>query len=125
MSPLKNPSSARKDGQRLPDGLSELVRLVLAYAKQETIEPVRAQVRHLGRALAGALLLAVGTVLLALGLVRALQVELGAKSSTASVFGAGDHLSGNLSWVPYMAGAVLCLAVSAGCVALIVRRSRQ
>lgn len=125
VSPLKNPSSSQKDSKRLPDDLSELVRLVLAYAKQETIEPVRTQLRHLGRGLAGALLLAVGTVLLALGFVRALQVELGARSASTAVFGAGGHLSGDLSWVPYMAGAVLCLAVSAGCVALILRRSRQ
>jgi len=107
------------------DDVAGLVRLVVAYAKQETVDPVRAQVRHLGRGLGGALLLAVGTVLLAIGFVRALQVELGAGSGSVASFGSGGHLSGDFSWAPYMGATVFCLAVSAGCVLLALKRGRR
>ncbi len=76
--------------------LSELVNLVVAYAKQETITPLRSLTRFVAWGVAGALLLAVGGVLAALTVVRLLQGEL------------GSHLGGNLSWVPY--GVALVLA---------------
>ena len=121
MSP-RGPSSSR----RLPPGVSELVDLVVGYAKQETVEPVRRQVRALGKGVAGAVLLAFGTVLLAIGFLRALQVELGGAGRPAvNPYGTVGHLSGDLSWVPYVGAAVFCLLVSAGCVAMILRRGRQ
>jgi len=105
--------------------------LVVAYAKQETVEPVRRQVKNLGKGLGGALLLAVGTVLLAIGFVRALQVEFGGAGRVygtgivVSAYGSVGHLSGNFSWVPYMGAALFCLLVSAGCVGVVLRRGRQ
>lgn len=101
------------------------MQLVIAYAKQETVDPVRRQMRRLGRGLGGAVLLAVGTTLLAVGFLRALQVELGGGGRNPAPFGTGAHLAGNLSWVPYMGAALLCLAVSAGCVVLVVKRGRR
>jgi hypothetical protein len=118
-------ASSGKPGQPGRGSVNELVQLVIAYAKQETVDPVRRQVRHLGRGLGGALLLAVGSVLLAVGFLRALQVEFGGGGHSPDVFGAGAHLSGNFSWVPYMGAALFCLAVSAGCVMLVVRRRRR
>ena len=127
MSPRETGSSGgRRSGGGLGGGVSELVDLVLAYAKQETVEPVRRQVRTLGKGLAGAALLAVGTVLLSIGFLRALQVELGgAGRPTVNPNGTTGHLSGDFSWVPYAGAALFCMLVSAGCVAMIVRRGRQ
>jgi hypothetical protein len=118
------------------DDVSELVQLVIAYAKQETVDPVVKQAKTLGKGLAGAVLLAIGTVLLALGFLRALQTEFGGGSpvvayapltraaqpgSATTTYGAFGHLSGDWSWVPYMGGALFCLLVAGVCVLRIVK----
>ncbi|MHB8466134.1 MAG: phage holin family protein [Acidimicrobiales bacterium] len=72
---------------------AELWDLVLAYVKQETIDPLKSLVRFVGWGLAGAVCLGLGLVLLSLAGLRALQLEL------------APHLSGNWSWVPYLAVA--------------------
>jgi uncharacterized membrane protein len=77
---------------------NDLISLVIAYAKQETLGPLKSVGRYIAFGLAGALLFAIGGVLLALAALRAIQTE------------AGRHLAGNLSWVPY-AGAVLLCAI--------------
>lgn len=108
--------------------MAGFVQLVIAYAKQETVDPVVKQVKTLGKGLAGAVLLALGTVLLAIGFLRALQTELGGGGSavvayapltraaqpvsSATTYGAFGHLSGDWSWVPYMGGALFCLLVA-------------
>ena len=66
------------------DGFAEFVQLVLAYAKQETVDPVVKQAKTVGKGVAGAALLALGTVLLAIGFVRALQTEFGGGTGVAS-----------------------------------------
>ena len=119
----------RTAGTGTKDGVAEFVQLVVAYAKQETVDPVVKQVKALGKGLAGAVLLALGTVLLAIGFVRALQTEFGSGASppvvafapltraaqpvaSATNYGAFGHLSGDWSWVPYMGGALFCLLVA-------------
>jgi hypothetical protein len=142
----------RKSAGGTKDELSELVKLVLAYAKQETLDPIFSQAKALGKGLAGAVLLAIGTVLLAIGFLRSLQVEFGGAgrgldvARTALVpgatpagglqarlvvgravgepYGTGAHLSGDWSWVPYMGGALLCLLVVIFCVLRIMKGSR-
>jgi hypothetical protein len=69
--------------------VTELADMIVRYAKQETIEPIRDLRRYLGFGLAGSLLLSIGIPLLLLGELRAIQVE------------TFPHLSGNLTWVPY------------------------
>lgn len=92
----------RDDGKSkdksLPGEAQELFQLVVGYAKQETLGPVRNLGRYLGFGLGGALLGSVGTVLLLLGGLRLLQTE------------TGDAFDGRLTWVPY----VLVLIVSGG-----------
>ena len=39
----------------------------------------------------------------------------------SSPFGAGAHLSGDWSWVPYMGGVLFCLLVAGFCVFKIVK----
>jgi hypothetical protein len=136
----------RTAGSGTKDGVAEFVQLVVAYAKQETVDPVVKQAKTLGKGIAGAALLAFGTVLLAIGFVRALQTELGGGTTFLSrsvayaplahraprgvalpvlagarPYGVGGHLSGDWSWVPYMGGALFCLAVAGFCVFRIVK----
>lgn len=80
--------------------VQELVQLVIAYVKQETIEPIKGLARFVAAGVAGSLLLGVGLVLLVVGGLRALQTE------------TNDHLTGHLTWVPYAAALVFCGAVA-------------
>jgi hypothetical protein len=80
---------------------SELVGLVIAYAKQETIEPIKALGRFVAFGVAGALMIATGGAFLTLGAIRAVQSE------------AGAHVTGNLDWTPYVAG-ILVAGIGAG-----------
>jgi hypothetical protein len=132
----------RSGGSGTKDGFAEFVQLVLAYAKQETLDPVVKQAKTVGKGVAGAALLALGTVLLAIGFLRALQTEFGGATGAAGAsfafaplahkaylprgagipvaanaytYGVGAHLSGDWSWVPYMGGALFCLAVAGFC----------
>jgi len=79
----------------------ELVGLVIAYVKQETVVPIKALGRFVAFGVAGAVLLATGGVLLALTAVRVVQAE------------TGSHLHGNLTWVPY-GGGIVVAGIGAG-----------
>lgn len=79
----------------------DAVEVVVAYVKQETLEPVKGLGRFLVFGITGSVLLTVGLVLLLVALLRALQTE------------TGSALSGNLSWVPYGCVAVVALALMA------------
>jgi hypothetical protein len=90
-------SSSDKNMQTL---VSELWELVVAYAKQETVDPLKTLGRFLGFGVAGSVLLALGGVLISIGIVRLLQQE------------AAPHLVGHWSWVPYAAaGAFATLGI--------------
>lgn len=77
--------------------LGEVVDFVKAYAKQETIEPLRGAGRWLGYGAAAAFVMGLGLMLILLGLLRLVQTEL-------------DRLAtGSLSWVAY--GVTLVVTV--------------
>lgn len=69
---------------------SEVKNLVVAYAKQETIEPIKGLGRFIAFGIAGSLLLSIGLVMLLLAGLRALQTE------------TGSTFNGNWSWAPYL-----------------------
>lgn len=77
----------------------EVVQLVVDYAKQETLGPLKGLGRFVALGTVGSVALAVGLVLLLLGLLRALQDE------TGSTFG------GHLSWLPYLLTGVAAVVV--------------
>lgn len=83
----------------LPAEVAQLWDLVRAYAKQETVEPLKGLGRYVAFGVVGSLSLGIGSVLLALAALRALQAE------------TGDAFDGNWSFVPYVIVLVLCLAV--------------
>lgn len=70
--------------------IGEVIDFVTAYAKQETLGPLRGAGRWLGFGIAAALTLGVGLCLLLLGLLRLLQTEWDRSAS------------GNLSWLAYL-----------------------
>jgi membrane protein implicated in regulation of membrane protease activity len=78
----------------------ELKDLVVAYAKQETIDPLKGLARFVGLGLAGALLMGTGVCFLAIGLLRALQGN------------RGWAVHGNWSWVPYAVDVILLVVVA-------------
>jgi hypothetical protein len=90
----------------IPEVATELWAMTKDYASQETIDPLKGVGRYLGYGAGGALLLALGVILLMLSGLRALQTE------------TGDALDGSLSWLPY----VIVLAVAALLVAWAVSR---
>jgi len=77
-------------GAPLPQLVLELRDLIVAYAKQETIVPLRQLGRYVLFGVAGSLLLGLGVVLLGVGGLRALQNE------------TGDTFTGDWSWAPYL-----------------------
>ena len=91
--------------------IQELKDLVVAYFKQETVEPLKGLGRYVGFGVAGAFLLGIGVFFLAIGGLRALQTE------------TGTPFTGNWSWVPY-AIVFVALVVLAG-VAWMARNRRN
>lgn len=86
----------------IPQVATELWELSTAYAKQETLDPLKGLGRFLSYGLSGALLLGVGVILLLLSGLRALQTE------------TGTTFTGNLSWIPYL----IVMAVGLGLLGL-------
>lgn len=106
---------AETQTKTLPTLVSELWDLVVAYVRQETVEPLKGLGRFLAWGLAGALLVATGSVFWLLAALRALQEE------------TGDTFTGDWSWAPYaitLAGAVMVAAVAVSRVGARRRRRR-
>ncbi len=83
---------------------NDFVQLVLDYAKQETLGPIKGLARFVLAGVAGSLALAAGCVFLLLAGLRAIQTE------------TGSTFTGNLSWLPYLiaaAAAVMVMALAA------------
>ena len=75
--------------------VGELVELVVSYAKQQTLEPIRGAGRWLAYGLLAVISLVFGTVMISLGTLRLLQTEVFAGATT-------------WSFVPYMIVVVMC-----------------
>lgn len=79
----------------------ELVELVVDYAKQETLGPLRGLGRFVLFGVVGSVFVAVGVGVLLLAGLRALQGQ------------TGTTFAGNLSWLPYLITAAAALLVAA------------
>ena len=80
--------------------VQELREMVVAYFKQETLEPLKALGRFLAFGVGGALLVAGGVVVLLVGVLRLLQAE------------TGSTFHGNLTALPYVITLVTGLLVA-------------
>lgn len=82
----------------------ELKDLVVAYAKQETVDPLKTLGSYLGYGIAGAVSIGIGLVFALMALLRGLQ-EL-------SVFNdLSDPEGGRWSWAPYMITTLVGLVI--------------
>jgi uncharacterized membrane protein YidH (DUF202 family) len=95
----------RSDDRSLPTQIGELWRMVLAYFRQETVEPVKNLGRFVAFGVAGSLLLGVGVGLLLLATLRFFQTE------------TGSTFTGHLSWVPYVIMLVVALVLAGAAMA--------
>jgi hypothetical protein len=82
--------------------LRELRDLVVAYVKQETVEPIKGLGRYAGFGILGAFLMGVGIMFVEIGVLRLLQGT-----------SADPHFTGNWSWAPYAIVVVASLAAAA------------
>jgi hypothetical protein len=99
----------------LPTLATELWELVVTYARQETIEPLKRLGRLLKFGIPGAVLTGTGLVLLTVAGLRALQTET-------------DEFAGRTSWLPYLIvllGSGLVAALSARAIGANKRRARR
>jgi hypothetical protein len=80
----------------------ELQELVVAYAKQETLDPIKGMARYVGFGLAGAVLMGCGISFLAMGALRGMQSN------------RGWVVNGNWSWVPYLAVVIALVLIASG-----------
>ena len=95
----------RSDERSLPTQIGELWRMVLAYFRQETVEPVRNLGRFVGLGVAGSLVLALGVGLLLLATLRFFQTE------------TGSTFTGHLSWIPYVIMMIVALVLAGAAMA--------
>jgi len=89
-----------RNGAAKPVGtlLNEFVSLVVGYAKEQTVDPIKGLGRYLLFGVAGAFMIAIGWGLTALAAIRLVQAE------------TGNHLRGSLTWVPYTSGLIVATA---------------
>jgi hypothetical protein len=80
--------------------IRELRELVIAYAKQETLDPILGLRKYVAFGIGGAFLLGLGALFLEIGFLRLVQDQ------------TGNHLHGNYSWVPYVIVIVVSLVVA-------------
>ena len=85
----------KDDDKGLGTHVNELLGLIIAYTKQETVEPIKLLGRYVLWGVLGAIFVAAGGALATLAAVRLVQAE------------TGRHLHGDLTWVPYMGGVLV------------------
>ena len=102
--PRRNVASGRSGGKRGLNGLrdesQEVVKLVVDYIKQETLDPVKGLGRYVVFGVSGSVALSIGLFVLSVGFLRILQTE------------TGSTFTGNLSWIPYVICAVLVVLIA-------------
>ena len=79
---------------------SDIKDLLVAYAKQETVDPLKGLGRFVGYGAVAMLLIGIGAIELTVALLRLLQTE------------TGSPLTGNWSWVPYLITLVVASGVA-------------
>ncbi len=77
---------------------SELYELVVTYAKQQTIDPIRGAGRWLGFGIVGAILMSIGLVIGVLGVLRLIQTPPLGTSNT-------------WSWTTYLITILVCIVI--------------
>jgi hypothetical protein len=97
MAPFRGKSSGGGSGLRRAG--DDAFKLTVDYLKQEALDPLKGLGRFLLWGVVGSFAIAVGILLLLVGILRLLQTE------------TGTALTGNWSWVPYFAVGLIGLGV--------------
>lgn len=100
-------SQNRRD-ESLPTLVSELWDMVVAYAKQETVQPIKGLGKFVAFGTGGALILAVGVTVLLVSVLRLLQTQ------------TGGLFRGSWTWLPYFIAATVGLVIVAAAGAAVV-----
>ncbi len=103
-----------QDRRKPADHLVELKDLVIGYAKQETVDPLKSLKRYLLWGVPGAFLVAAGSMFLLLGTVRGMQS-----------FSPFQYDSGALSLVPYVVAIAVGTVIIVLSILAIVRDGRK
>jgi hypothetical protein len=90
---------ATSEQKSVMDNLRDLWQLLIAYARQEMVDPLKGLGRYIGWGVGGSMFLGLGFVLLGLGGLRALQTE------------TGDVFDGNWTFAPYLIVFVVLVVV--------------
>ncbi len=93
-------AKAKREADDIGTLIRDIATLVVAYVRQETIEPVRGLGRFVAFGAAGVVVGGIGLFLLVLGGLRLLQEETGAA------------FRGHLSFVPYVVALVACAVIA-------------
>jgi hypothetical protein len=104
----------RSSQKGLPTLAAELKDLVVGYAKQETVDPLKSLGRFVALGVGGSVLLSFGLFMLVLSGLRALQTE------------TGDRFAGDWSFAPYaitFLGCVLVMVLSLRAIGAARRRA--
>jgi len=104
-------SSSTVGPTALPELILELRELLIAYFRQEAVDPIKSLGRYILFGVTGALLLGLGVVLLGVGALRVLQVE------------TGSTFTGDWSWAPY--GIVFVALLAGGALTWKLRGQRR
>jgi hypothetical protein len=99
----------KKDDGGLGTHFNELLALVTAYAKQETVAPLKNLGRYIAWGAIGIVMFSTGAVFATLTAIRVVQSE------------TGRHLHGELTWVPYLAGMLVAVLGAAWAASKIIR----
>lgn len=81
---------ALSDQKSIGDNLRDLWQLLIDYARQEMVDPLKGLGRYVGWGVGGSIAMGLGVVLLGLAGLRALQTE------------TGDVFDGNWTFAPYL-----------------------
>jgi hypothetical protein len=108
--PVSDHNPLHRRRKNLDDtSIPELIDFVRAYAKQETLDPLRGVGRWIAYGAAGAFCLGLGLVIVLIGVLRLVEEEWPRSSS------------GSLSWVAYL----ITLIVAIGLLAITLLRIRK
>jgi Mn2+/Fe2+ NRAMP family transporter len=84
-----------EEEKSIPQVLTELWEMLVSYAKQETVEPLKGLGRFVVFGVGAAIIGSTGIILLTLSMLRLLQTH------------TDEHLQGNWNWVPYAVSLVV------------------
>lgn len=104
-----NGNTATKSSPK--DDVNALKDLLVAYAKQETVVPLKSLIRFVIWGVIGALLLGIACILWVLAIVRTIQNETRpAMGHHGTAWGVA--FTGHLTWLPYLGGLLFAVIVA-------------